>query len=151
MSHKDNQPWGEPFTSSSLSYRICIKGRNTQTCLCCGECWEGGMGMCLSGADASGPGSWNHMMGGPSPTYGRWACVFDHTRRICALQPSLSAGPTSPPGVSFPPQQPCVASLDASHAPIPTSSDPMVLGAAWAWYFFKGFLWDSSVPWVETY
>lgn len=26
----------------------------------------------------------------------------------------------------------------------------MVLGAAWAWYFFKGSQWDSSMPWFET-
>lgn len=35
--HEHNQPWGRQFPSSSLSYLICIKGRDTQTCLGCGR------------------------------------------------------------------------------------------------------------------
>ena len=49
-----------------------------------------------------------------------WGCLFLHR------------GVLSPP---------CVASLDASDAPIPRGSDPVVTGAAWAWYFLKGLHW----------
>lgn len=136
LSHTDNQLWGRCFMSSSLSYHICQKGRNTQTCLCCGRA----LGRC-----------WDYMMGGNFP----WFSPDLRVVGLCVWPHLLNLGSLGPLRLSLPVPEAllgclflhirvlsplCVASLDASDAPTPE-----VL-ISWSWvqpglgiYFFNCF------------